>query len=389
MAESTNRIWEKSLEELMVLRHEAIERQNHSTVNLINELLIKREKREEEERKERREIRELEKLTLSRTVATPNFTGAINLFKASLKGGMNNPDKRVLDVLARRFPMQMAVAADDKQNAEDLYREIKSLPATTTALQLQMQSDIYLNGPSSAENVNLLIGSRRDKTPVMVKVLVAASGHPKHSYDTLTKACEEEANICLELNLATTTLPFARCEVFDISSPQKSRKAIVMPTYVRTVADSARLWPASLIDGSKRMIQAIEHMHSHGLVHMDIKGSNILLDQAGEWYLGDFGSTCRIGGSVISTTRSFYPDDLIGKPAMSKYDWLILLVVILIEMLPKKHLWNEELCDDGVNIVVFPKLAISLGKVMSDADTNEELKKLLSEIAIKAELSVC
>jgi len=136
------------------------------------------------------------------------------------------------------------------------------------------------------------------------------------------------------------------------------------------------------------MMQALEHMHSLGLVHMDVKGSNILIDQAGEWYLGDFGSTRDIGELVITTTPSFYPIDLCNKPAQPKYDWFMLLVTILIEMMPKKHEWATELCEAERNIVTFSRVGKALGKATDSADVDEPLKGMLAELAARAELSV-
>ena len=285
--------------------------------------------------------------------------------------------------------MQMTVAAENVGSAVELYDEMKMLPSTTTTARLKEETQIHLNGPAGAENINILIGSRSDKTPVIVKILIATPNHPKLHISTLTETCRKEAQVCERLSLSSTTLPFVLSEVVDIGDAQHVfRKAIVMPTYVRTVADSARLLPASLIDGSKRMVLALNYMHSLDLVHMDVKGSNILIDQAGDWYLGDFGSACDINDPVITTTPSFYPADLCGLPAHPKYDWFMLLVTILIELMPKKHEWAKELCDSGRNVVTFARVEQSLVNAMSSGDVSDPLKSTLSDIAMWAELSL-
>jgi hypothetical protein len=318
----------------------------------------------------------------------PNFSGALSAFKASLaRAKINAPQKSVLDTLVRRFPMQMTVAAGDTDSAVELYEELKMLPSTTTTARLKEQTQIHLNGPAGAENINILIGSRSDKTPVMVKILIATANHPKLSFGTLTDACRKEAQVCERLGLSSTTLPFVQSEVVDIGDSRGVfRKAIVMPTYVRTVADSARLWPASLIDGSKRMVQALNYMHSLNLVHMDVKGSNILIDQAGDWYLGDFGSARDINDVVITTTPSFYPTDLCGLPALPKYDWFMLLVTILIELMPKKHEWAKKLCETEAKIVTLPLVAQALQNAITSVDVSKLLKPLLSKMAERSEL---
>jgi len=386
-------IWEKSVPELLSERFEANKLNDDSKINLINEILEQR--REEAERQERREEAErkekerqdkvaLDKLKLA---STSNFAGAIDNFIISLRGtGISSPDTRVLDTLVRRFPLQVSLVARDPSRALDLYLETKALPSTTTTAQMENESQIYLNGPLGAENINILIGSKSDKTPVVVKILVAAN-HTKLSYAQLSAACQKEAQVCMRLDLSRTTLPFVRSEVVNISSDiGVSRKAIVMPMYVRTVADSARLWPASLNDGTLRIMQALEHMHGLNLVHMDVKGSNIFIDQGGDWYLGDFGSTCDSGEAVITTTPSFYPNNLCGLPAHPKYDWFMLLVTILIELMPKKHEWAKELCETETKIVTLPLVAQALQNAITSEDVSELLKPLLSEMAERSEL---
>jgi serine/threonine protein kinase len=129
-------------------------------------------------------------------------------------------------------------------------------------------------------------------------------------------------------------------------------------------------------------------MHSLGLVHMDVKGSNILIDQTGDWYLGDFGSARDINEAVFTTTPSFYPISLCGLPAHPKYDWFMLLVTILIELMPKKLAWAKELCDTERNIVTSPKVEQALAKAINSADVSAPLKSMLTTVATRAELSL-
>ena len=377
---------------LLELRYLARLSEDNEKVSLINEIIKEKQAaKAEAERMERHEIRELEELKLMKSNREmPNFSGALSLFKTSLaQSGINAPAKHLLDTLVRRFPMQLSVDAGDVEAARDLYEEMKALPSTTTTARMKEESQIHLNGPASAENVNILIGSRSDKTPVMVKILIATANHSKLPFSALSEACRKEAQVCEKLGLSSTALPFVRSEVVDIGdSNGLFRKAIIMPTYVRTVADSARLWPASLNDGSSRMIQALRHMHSLDLVHMDVKGSNILIDQAGDWYLGDFGSARDVNEAIFTTTPSYYPVSLCGLAAHPKYDWFMLLVTILIELMPKKQEWAKELCDTDRNVVTFPRVAQSLVNALSSSDVSGPLKSMLSDIATWAELSL-
>lgn len=39
----------------------------------------------------------------------------------------------------------------------------------------------------------------------------------------------------------------------------------------------------------QQLLRGIEHCHSHGVLHRDIKGSNLLIDRNGNLKIGDFG----------------------------------------------------------------------------------------------------
>lgn len=53
--------------------------------------------------------------------------------------------------------------------------------------------------------------------------------------------------------------------------------AIVMPQYCGSVAAQLQMSEAAIEAGGRRMVQALEHMHSKNLVHMDVKVQSVLL----------------------------------------------------------------------------------------------------------------
>ncbi|WP_447007631.1 protein kinase domain-containing protein [Saccharothrix isguenensis] len=59
-----------------------------------------------------------------------------------------------------------------------------------------------------------------------------------------------------------------------------------------------------------RLSDALAHVHDHGLVHRDVKPSNILLDHDGEAYLADFGLAHLTGATRLTRT-----DHLVGTAA--------------------------------------------------------------------------
>ena len=52
--------------------------------------------------------------------------------------------------------------------------------------------------------------------------------------------------------------------------------AIVMPQYCGSVATQVQLSETAIEAGAQRMLCALEHVHSKGLVHMDVKVQNML-----------------------------------------------------------------------------------------------------------------
>lgn len=80
-------------------------------------------------------------------------------------------------------------------------------------------------------------------------------------------------------------------------------------------------------------------MHSKGIVHMDIKPSNVFVDHVGNWLLGDFDASCHVGEPIYATTRGFHvtttqlwEQSTIGVPARFRHDWEMLLCTAAVLM---------------------------------------------------------
>jgi serine/threonine protein kinase len=66
----------------------------------------------------------------------------------------------------------------------------------------------------------------------------------------------------------------------------------------------------AVLDLAVRLADALAHVHGRGVVHRDVKPSNIFLDETGRPFLGDFGIALVTGQSRLTST-----DEIVGTPA--------------------------------------------------------------------------
>lgn len=65
-----------------------------------------------------------------------------------------------------------------------------------------------------------------------------------------------------------------------------------------------------VLDMAARLADALAHVHGRGIVHRDVKPSNIFLDETGRPFLGDFGIALVAGQTRLTST-----DEIVGTPA--------------------------------------------------------------------------
>lgn len=103
---------------------------------------------------------------------------------------------------------------------------------------------------------------------------------------------------------------------------------------------------------TKQIVKGLHYLHSHGVVHRDLKGGNILADNSGNVMLGDFGESKHIYGLPLlsenselckSIRGSLYwmaPEVLKREPYGRKVDiWS--LGCVIIEMASGTHPWHN------------------------------------------------
>ena len=108
--------------------------------------------------------------------------------------------------------------------------------------------------------------------------------------------------------------------------------ALLMPRFPSSLADLPQLNETLLLRGGLRLKMALDFMHSKELVHADVKSSNCIVKETGDWYLSDFGSSLKIGEKITSCTEMFSPEPIMFQMATPRHDWMLLLVLLSVEL---------------------------------------------------------
>jgi len=107
----------------------------------------------------------------------------------------------------------------------------------------------------------------------------------------------------------------------------------------KLVAENGALDPKRTVDLLSQIAEALDAAHEKGLVHRDVKPSNVLIAVAGgreHCYLGDFGLTKRTGslsgvsavGEVVGTLEYVAPEQITGDPLDERADVYSLACVL-------------------------------------------------------------
>jgi serine/threonine protein kinase len=168
--------------------------------------------------------------------------------------------------------------------------------------------------------------------PAAVKILTAASRHPNFTARFLNEARIQAG------------LRHPNIVAFYHSLEFRGRPCIIMecvdgPTLIERIRARGALPWREALPIFRAVVEAITHIHAHGVVHRDIKANNIKINSRGQVKLLDFGLarselTPRLtaAGKVVGTLEYLSPEQIKGEVADARSDiWA--LGVLLYEML--------------------------------------------------------
>lgn len=112
---------------------------------------------------------------------------------------------------------------------------------------------------------------------------------------------------------------------------------------------SGPLPPREAAEILRRLASALDHAHSRGVIHRDLKPGNILFDEGGNAFLSDFGivklaqSTATLTGeSIVGTPAYMSPEQVHGDKEIDGRSDIYTLGVILFQMLSGQMPYRAE-----------------------------------------------
>ncbi|CAD8120205.1 unnamed protein product [Paramecium sonneborni] len=115
---------------------------------------------------------------------------------------------------------------------------------------------------------------------------------------------------------------------------------------IKSLLERYGQFPENLVQQyTKQILWGIEYLHSHGIIHRDIKGANILVDAKGICKLADFGSCKSLSKEDCNTftgTPNWMAPEVIGGKGYGRFADIWSLGCTVIEMITGKPPWFDE-----------------------------------------------
>ena len=120
-----------------------------------------------------------------------------------------------------------------------------------------------------------------------------------------TKDVQNEIDACNFQHDAIVPMTHSQIEVDQDTSRRVNcrvgrNNVLIMPWYQATLNKYPSTCLSWIDVEGRRIMSALEYIHSQKFVHSDVKAMNVFVSHDGKWFLGDFGSCTRFGQPVTS-----------------------------------------------------------------------------------------
>lgn len=167
---------------------------------------------------------------------------------------------------------------------------------------------------------------------VAIKTILPDSATQDQPWDALLKRLIREAKAAAALNHPSIVA------VHDIVETVGMFSVVMEFVEGKSLAEASPLGTCAPLDFSAKILRgcaaALDHAHSRGVVHRDVKLANIMLDQAGTAKIADFGIAKILGsatdlthGFALGTLEYMSPEQLNAQPVDGRTDQYSLAVV--------------------------------------------------------------
>jgi serine/threonine protein kinase len=264
-----------------------------------------------------------------------------DMFAKLLQGShISRVSSEIFRLLEDKFAVRFdnVYQSGDPDAAYDLYQAAKDYPNKTTAAAFQQQFNISVIGPfAHSESARIFQANRTTGSGELLVIKVPFQSESQKPDEV--KVCEALSSI---LEAPKEAFVPTAVDLVDVRSADDASVygrrgkfyALVMPHFAGMLVEPLRKYSeATVFDNALRIVGAVECLHAHEYVHMDIKGANIFLDRHGSWYVLLFSVSVVLclefrppiyitiititGTSVTSARASRFPNQSLPTPSGS------------------------------------------------------------------------
>lgn len=206
--------------------------------------------------------------------------------------------------------MQQACAPGvSAEDAREVYDSALVHLGSATRLATAEQHDLHVNGPWHQGHPWVL--SAVSRTTGGLRIVKLLPQHEKQYCDA-AKA-EMHAIQVLELERVPDDVHIVACCPMEVTVPTEAaqplqigaglRLAYSMHWYSSPLSHLPQIPLHTLRRGGQQLRSALDFAHERGIIHCDVKAANVMVDNDGNFFLADWGSSVSVGQPILSSTE--------------------------------------------------------------------------------------